>query len=222
MAMLGSLNFPLFAQLPNELRLLVWGQYALPRVPIYYARFLSYPPLRVESFQSNSMVRRLMQVNREARSAVLGNRQLYIFTNGRPYVISHQLAPFCENSPTTNEDEYGYNWTRQRYMFVDFKKDIFCFETIRLIETRELRLPDWLIFEGHIKNMTFDLSDAIYTLKQLSVPWGVLRYLESASKVLNRFIYPYLRLSLKSFRRLQFIIHPEDLLELYCQDFYGG
>ncbi|KAI0853786.1 hypothetical protein F5Y00DRAFT_59811 [Daldinia vernicosa] len=218
MTMLGPSSFLLFARLPKELRLLVWEQYALPRVPVYYTCFSRYTPLYPVLYQSNSTVRCLMQVSREARSTVLGNRQLYYLQYGRPPVRSRQHALFYENFPTAGEKRER-NWT-EGYMFVDFEKDIFCFEFIRSIEFRWPKLRGWPIIKEHIKNMTFDLSYAISILVPQSVLRDVSFYLESASRALIKDFYPHLGPDLKSLRRLQLIFSLEHIQRLYSQDCY--
>ncbi|KAJ2990261.1 hypothetical protein NUW58_g3040 [Xylaria curta] len=132
---MSELHFPLFDQLPFELRRMIWTEYALPRGPMLHSISYGYSSAEVIlcSFATSDpdsacrvnvlnlpTTRALMQVNREAREAVLDGRQLQRVVDNDQHSINvfHGGFHSCSN---------GRIAILHRYFFVNWGIDMFYF-----------------------------------------------------------------------------------------------
>ncbi|CAJ2500097.1 Uu.00g029500.m01.CDS01 [Anthostomella pinea] len=121
-----TVDFPQFSQLPKELRLAVWGFFALPRGPAVHSIWngVSFPPryLATNPFVTPSCisaVRSLMQVNHEAREEVLQGREL---VRHRP-----DSAGTFSNARWCLENIEDGKAIQQPYSFINWDLDLFYF-----------------------------------------------------------------------------------------------
>ncbi|KAI0834256.1 hypothetical protein F5Y06DRAFT_174226 [Hypoxylon sp. FL0890] len=132
-------SFPLFFRLPAEIRLMVWEYFALSKAPIIY--ICRYGPSTYfspgyqwfgtrTSFESIhfTTVRSLMQVNREARNAILNTMQL------------------CKLPDRSHLED--------QVLFVDWEKDTFWFQPMSLPSHPILRETT---YKRRIRNIAFDI-----------------------------------------------------------------
>ncbi|KAI0153112.1 hypothetical protein GGR57DRAFT_513349 [Xylariaceae sp. FL1272] len=135
---MGEPAFPLFGELPPEIRLAVWAYYSLPKTPMVHAMsfdktsdsfYIKHRKVILNSFPVDEslirpdleMVRVLMRTNREARYAVLRGRQL-------------QATQKRKTPDTCTDVYYGGAWHKDlaqypkfRYFFVNWDIDLFYF-----------------------------------------------------------------------------------------------
>ncbi|KAI1110634.1 hypothetical protein F5Y14DRAFT_465360 [Nemania sp. NC0429] len=154
-----SPSFPQFNQLPFELRHMIWDQFALPAEPMLFTvmntvckcfdptvRFSE--PARI-GLPTIATTRALMQVNKEARKAVLRGRQLQKF-NCKDYDV--RVFTGC-----------GWPLYLRGCFFVNWEVDCFYLRERRL---GYLEIPD-LLNEGpmhQIKNIAIDLESPLRCL----------------------------------------------------------
>ncbi|KAI1737691.1 hypothetical protein F4680DRAFT_450654 [Xylaria scruposa] len=91
---IATASFPRFRKLPKEIRLEIWGQFALPKRLYHLVRqdlnwVTDVTVSDYEVHKRRKDVRRIMQVNREARREVLQGRELVVWDQtwdlkGRP------------------------------------------------------------------------------------------------------------------------------------------
>ncbi|KAI0450233.1 hypothetical protein F5B21DRAFT_529221 [Xylaria acuta] len=129
---MSELNFPQFSRLPFELRDAIWVRFALPRGPMLHS--ISYrhtvEDLRLCSFFLSGpginlfmlpTTRALMQVNQEARKAVLAGRQLQGVDNSI-YTIDVFLGGVYNI-----RDGYKRHLMLHKFFFVNWDIDMFYF-----------------------------------------------------------------------------------------------
>ncbi|KAI0548837.1 hypothetical protein F4679DRAFT_585030 [Xylaria curta] len=93
-------SFPLFPKLPTEIRLAIWGQFALPKKLLHTVRF-EYGRVITElifrgcaGFEKRMDIRRIIQVNAEARYEVLQGHQLVVWEKTQDRLGRPQPSPF--------------------------------------------------------------------------------------------------------------------------------
>ncbi|KAI0533233.1 hypothetical protein GGR58DRAFT_517078 [Xylaria digitata] len=135
---MADLVFPQFSRLPSELRCEVWGNFALPQGPMLHSishRCYADNKYMFCSFVSNgrdndrrinllkiSATRALMQVNREARKAVLAGRDLHKVTRRKMKVFMGGLYNKNKAKPLEYEDPL-----LQNFFFLNPDLDMFYF-----------------------------------------------------------------------------------------------
>ncbi|KAI1737658.1 hypothetical protein F4680DRAFT_467939 [Xylaria scruposa] len=93
-------SFPLFPKLPTEIRLAIWGHFALPKKLLHFVRF-GYGRVITElifrgcgGLEKRMDIRRIMQVNVEARHEVLQGHQLVVWKKTQDQLGRPQPSPF--------------------------------------------------------------------------------------------------------------------------------
>lgn len=131
-------SFTCFPQLPVELRLLVWEQYALPKAPIIYAG--SYrPPLYGGPTTLADYTRNIIRVNREARMAVLGHREICDLAAGQIYFEGLRF-----HQGRAEHILYGIFY---RFMLVNWERDAFSLsiKQLKSLLYQSYQLPGFLM-----------------------------------------------------------------------------
>ncbi|KAI0125104.1 hypothetical protein BJ170DRAFT_685972 [Xylariales sp. AK1849] len=169
--------FKPFPRLPKELRLMIWEQYEIPRTPMVHVISISTEPYgyRLTSFdmldpQKVPTTRSLLQVNHEARAAVLKTREVFR-PRQQPFPV---LCAYGMRWPRP----YGFTVRKLVYpnFFVDWERDLFYFKFIM-----SGVLPPLLqesSFTAKVQSIAFDLvpfacrSILMRTyLRSGSIPW---------------------------------------------------
>lgn len=156
-------SFPHFSRLPTEIRLLVWEYFVLLKAPVLYIccfwsdpTYRFYPELcrRIVRTQADlkSILRCLMQVNREARGAVLNTLQLY-------------RLPACLHS----QGRIPLLRDTNKILFINWEKDFFWYPAYHISHP----FLHQALFKGRIKNIAFDISKNSYG-KQDRASWGAI------------------------------------------------
>ncbi|KAI0006769.1 hypothetical protein F4779DRAFT_620230 [Xylariaceae sp. FL0662B] len=150
-------SFHLFRALPTELRLQIWGEFALPKTPFVHDVLSNWRRFPSEWIMATAImmgcpnfdpVRCIMQANREGRQAVLNGREPVVL----PYVLSDPLVTV----PYPRVVRLGH---RQRdlgrLLFVNWEKDVFHFNSALGNHTPLSQYPR---FVGAARNIAFDLA----------------------------------------------------------------
>ncbi|OTB00818.1 hypothetical protein M426DRAFT_226859 [Hypoxylon sp. CI-4A] len=133
-------SFPLFSQLPVELRVMVWKYFALPKGPVFYLlttslrptkpselpkwhcylRHMSHPFMHLETMSS---AWNLMHINKEAREIILNGRQVLGVAASEYSGKGMGILELKNSSSIITRIDC-------QVIFVNWEEDIFCYPMI--------------------------------------------------------------------------------------------
>ncbi|KAI4864260.1 hypothetical protein F4820DRAFT_340663 [Hypoxylon rubiginosum] len=213
-------SFTCFPQLPTELRLLVWKQYALPVTPIlYFSSHLSRWCLEMPGLAKvTNTARSIMRVSREARAAILGHRVRHHETKKwhRKRVLPFEAREFHQGHA-----EYITYGIYDKYLLANWERDVFHL-SIEELQPSAFSYPNhhYPPVYGYIQNLVIHIFDSRFRGKrhlQIRESPRLQNLFRIASYSLSDIIrlLPY---GLVSVRNMILVIDYFDFKNLYRQD----
>lgn len=189
---------------PRELRLAIWEHFQIPAAPMTHV--ISYKLPNVFHLTSFDMLDAknvptmisLLRVSRETRYTILKRREVFRFDQRRGHMSSVYGASFPGH---VRKLSYPF-------FFVDWEKDAFYFQTLRLLDDMPSLIRD-ARFTSQVQNIAFDFEDMSlqwewafrYYFRSWDIPWQAthrwpafvsrMRALRSFKFVIPN--YPFLR-----------------------------
>ncbi|XXH05241.1 hypothetical protein Hte_011666 [Hypoxylon texense] len=215
-------SFTCFPQLPQDIRLRVWKQYALPEAPIlYFVRHEWKLDLGMRGLPGlhkfRNIVRSIIQVNREARAAVLGHRKCYNFEMDN--WASERILYLEGRRFRPDRAEHILYGIYDGYVLANWEKDAFH------MSIGDLRVPDFDVsyyasVYGLIQNLVvhigaYNIEDKGYL--EFEKSWKLKPLFDATSSALSEII-PRLYYNLPCVRSIVLVIDHLDFETFYRQD----